>query len=291
MALRGIRRAGERVADGVDAAADPSGPAGTPHFFERSIALEPLGDGRWRGEVRPEWIVGEAPNGGYLVCIALSALGRTLPQPDPFAVSAHFPTRTVPGPAEVRVQTIRAGRSLSTGVATLEQEGRPCMHVTATYGDLSAIDGPTAVLADRPEFPPPEGCVPAVGPSAPPLARQFDLRLTPESTMWAVGRPTGVAEMAGWIRLAGGRPPDPLSLALFADAFPPTVFNVVPMTWVPTIELTVHVRARPVHGWLQARFGTRYLISGYLEEDGELWDESGKLVALSRQLARVGRPR
>jgi hypothetical protein len=51
----------------------------------------------------------------------------------------------------------------------------------------------------------------------------------------------------------------------------------------------VHVRARPAPGMLLTRFTTRALIGGYLEEDGELWDSTGTLVAISRQLARVQR--
>ncbi len=93
--------------------------------------------------------------------------------------------------------------------------------------------------------------------------------------------------MEGWVRFADGREPDPGSLVVAADAFPPTVLNLMQTPWVPTIELTVHVRARPAPGWLQCAFRTRYLIDGDLEEDGELWDSSGRLVALSRQLARV----
>jgi hypothetical protein len=96
-----------------------------------------------------------------------------------------------------------------------------------------------------------------------------------------------VPEVTGWTRFSDGRPPDVRSLPLFADAFPPPVFELGPAGWVPTIELTVHVRARPEPGWLRARFATHVLVDGYLSEDGELWDEAGTLVAQSRQLAML----
>ena len=79
-------------------------------------------------------------------------------------------------------------------------------------------------------------------------------------------------------------------LLLAVDAFPPTAFNTrLPVAWTPTVELTAHVRARPVPGWVRCRFSTRFVTGGFLEEDGEVWDERGRLVAQSRQLALVPR--
>ena len=92
--------------------------------------------------------------------------------------------------------------------------------------------------------------------------------------------------MRGWVRLLDEEPIDSLALLFVADAYPPAVFNSnVPLLWVPTVELTVHVRARPVAGWLRSCFTTRFVSGGFLEEDGEIWDASGRLVAQSRQLA------
>jgi acyl-CoA thioesterase len=259
--------------------------------FDRAVAIR-TEDGAALGEIDPGWNIGDAPNGGYLCAIAVSGLLAVVEHPDPLAVSAHFPSRPRIGPVEVETELVRTGRSQSTALARLVQEGEPRVVVTATFGDLGALEGPTVVRGSPPEIPPPEQCVRAEGPVAPVFTQRFDLRMTPESAMWAVGQPSGEARMEGWIRFADGRDADPLSLVVFCDSFPPTVFNVLDLrTWVPTIEYTVHVRAKPRAGWLQCRFTTRYLIGGYLEEDGEVWDSSGHLVALSRQLARVLQPR
>lgn len=101
------------------------------------------------------------------------------------------------------------------------------------------------------------------------------------------GEPSGVAELGGYTKLQDGREPDLQSLAMSADGFPPPILNVHMVGWVPTIELTVHFRARPAPGWLTMWFKTRFLVGGLLEEDGEIWDSDGRLVALSRQLAML----
>jgi hypothetical protein len=66
-----------------------------------------------------------------------------------------------------------------------------------------------------------------------------------------------------------------------------TVFG--PVGWVPTIELTVQVRAHPAPGPLQVRLATRHATNGIVEEDGEYWDSAGNLVMISRQTAKFRR--
>ena len=96
------------------------------------------------------------------------------------------------------------------------------------------------------------------------------------------------ARLSGWIRFIDGREPDALACLLMADAFPPAVFGLLGLVgWVPTIELTVHLRRRPVPGWLLGRFWSQDLSDGRVIEDGALWDASGQLVVQSRQLALV----
>jgi acyl-CoA thioesterase len=256
-------------------------------IFDRAMRLHESPDGASRAEISPKWNIFGVPNGGYLASVGLAGLARLVPHPDLLSVSAYYPTRTEPGDALIRSETVRIGKRLSTGVVQVAQDGEARVCLTAMYTDLGLARGPTHVESGRPAFPPPEECVKAEGPVAPEFVQNFDMWLTPESAGWATGRPSGHAEMSGWVRFVDGRPPDPASMPLFADCLPPAIFNLMQPAWTPTFELTVHVRARPAPGWLQVRFTTRYLQNGYLEEDGEIWDETGTLVALSRQLAQA----
>ena len=109
------------------------------------------------------------------------------------------------------------------------------------------------------------------------------------SAGWVVGAPSGRGMLQAWFRLAGGREPDPIALLAVADALPPVTFDLGRPGWAPTLELTVHVRARPAPGWLKVRHQTSNLAGGLFEEDCEVWDSAGRLVAQARQLARVPR--
>ncbi len=264
--------------------------------FDEDTRVAPDGAGRWAAALSDRWDIG-VPNGGYVLCVALAAVRAELgdAHPHPLAASAHYLGSCEQGPASVDVAVLKQGRSLSTAYATLSQGGRARVAVLATYGDLGAMSGPTLVSATPPSLPPPEECAfvgdrPAGGFSTrPAIADRVDFRPSPASAQALVAR-GAPAHLEGWVRLADGDEVAPAHLPLLVDAAPPAVFAAMQTGWVPTIELTVHVRAVPVPGWLRARIGTTVLVNGTLEEDCTLWDAAGQVVAMSRQLARVQAP-
>ena len=273
----------------------------TAYIFDADTVMHPQADGpgprRWTGTMSDRWDIGDKPNGGYMLAVAVRAMSGVThasraEHEDPFSVTAHYLRPGETGAVDVDVDLVRTVRTLSTVTATMSQAGKEKLRLVGTFGRLDRASGPTAIGAAPPELPSPEECLSRRGggqthyvPSR--FSDNVDVRLHPD-TGWVRGVPSGTAELTGWMQFTDGRPADVLSLALFADAFPPTVFEVLPSAqWVPTIELTVHFRAAPAPGWLRARFNSRYLINGLFEEDGEIWDSTGRLVAQSRQLAMV----
>jgi hypothetical protein len=119
------------------------------------------------------------------------------------------------------------------------------------------------------------------------FAGRIEIRVDPDAPWGGRGPADRPFEITGWIRFTDGPEPTVLSLLTFSDAYPPTLIGALDVGWVPTIELTTHVRGRPEPGWLLGRFRTQLLIDGVLEEAGELWDSAGRPVAQSRQLAMV----
>ncbi len=214
------------------------------------------------------------------MALAVAGLRQAAPgHPDPLSVTVHYLRPGLAGqPCRVDVQVLRTGRTLSTARATLSQEGGPRLEVLAALGVLSTDSEPTLALP-APAMPPPERCVPRSADEqgvALPILDRLDIRLHPDE---ARAGSTGMAQVTGWIRFHDGRAPDAVASVLFADAFPPAVFGLLGVVgWVPTVELTVHLRRKPAPGWMLGRFDTHDLIDGRLVEDGTLWDADGHLV-------------
>ncbi len=264
--------------------------------FDEHTSVTPAGTGAYDATLHPGWLVGGAINGGLLLAVIGQAIRQTVPaKPDPLAISAHFLSAATPGPATVSTRVLREGGSVATVAADLSQGGDVRLTTLATFGDLGALTGDPRTTHPQPDLPPVEECV--AGSLAPPevrtmapLMERFDLRFDPRTVGWAVGRPSGNGMIQAWFRLADGREPDPISLLTVVDGLPPVTFDLGLFGWAPTLELSVHVRARPAPGWLRVRHETRNVAGGMFEEDCDVWDSADRLVAQSRQLARLPRP-
>ena len=237
---------------------------------------------RTRLEFSPGVAVVVGPNGGYLAAILARALlaasdGAARPLR---SLTVHYLRAPSAGPARVEVEVERQGRTVTFAGARLIQEERPCAHALAVLAD--GREGLGLEHAPAPAVDPPEAIAEPDARVEPPRVVQ-QLRFRP-----ALGGGPERALTGGWMRLRREAPLDAPLLAALCDFWLPAVFTVTrePIA-VPTLELTVHLRARlPLDSdWVLGSFSTRTARDGLLEEDGELWARDGTLLAQSRQLA------
>ena len=257
--------------------------------------------GRWNGTAG-------AVNGGYMLATCVRALALGMPFPDPVVVSGFFLRPGTAGPATVRASVIRSGRTTAFGDTVLTQDGKDVVRATAAFARLGAAgrgsvadgsagresladgsagqDGPVYLDGTPPALPPPQECVgvPIGSFGLATIAERIEFR-SAELPGWFTGQPTGRPASEFWMRFADGREADLLSLPLLVDSTAPSVLDLGSAS--TTIQLTVHLRAHPAPGWLACRAATRFVSGGYHEEDFEVWDSTGTLVAQSRQLALI----
>ena len=245
--------------------------------------------GVFDAHVHDGWDIGGNANGGYLLAIAARAMSESVGRP-PLTITSHFLRPAPPGPCVVEVETVRSGRRLATVSATLIQEDRPVIRLLGTFGDQQP-GGPERITEDPVELPPYDDCIARPRTTeSPTLVRRLTQRLHPDDIGYGSDRPSGVPMVRGWFALDAGEPIDAVGLLLAVDSFPPPVFNTgLPVAWVPTVELTVHVRGVPSPGPLRCRFRSRFIQDGLVDEDGEIWDSTDALVALSRQISLMPR--
>jgi acyl-coenzyme A thioesterase PaaI-like protein len=262
--------------------------------FDAATALESQGGGRYAGGLDPAWQIAGKPNGGYLLSVlgraALAEVGAAYPHP--LVASAHYVASPEPGPAELTVQVLRLGRRTAQARVSLSTAEGLCVDALVTCGHLDPAE-PFFDGVEPAELPPEDDCprLPVEGPGFEvPLMAVLAERLDPATMGWAVGKPSGRGELRGWLRFDDGREPDTLALLTVVDALPPATFDLGVTGWVPTLELSCHVRAVPAPGALVVRQRARHVAGGRVDEECDVWDSTGRLVATGHQLAGVRHP-
>lgn len=252
-------------------------------------ALEPVGPGRFTGDISERWWVQRGPFGGYVSAFLMRATIAAVDDPQrlPRSLTVHFVDAPVAGPVQVAVTVERAGRSSTAVSLRMEQQGRPVALALAACGAWREGE-PEWADAERPDVPGPADCPPLPRrEGAPRFFEQFGIRWAGGG---APGAPVEHAHNLAWLRPDPTQPLDHLALTALSDGWMPAAFSKLGrFAIVPTLDLTIHFRAPlpPAGEWVLAAYASRMAAGGTWEEDGELWSEDGRLLAQSRQLAMI----
>jgi acyl-CoA thioesterase len=295
------------VADAEVASATQAAGA-APGAFDRDTAVcelsrsadEQIARAEFAADVSPDWRAGRGPHGGYLAAMLLRALVETVADPtrSPRSLTIHYARAPQPGPVVITATIERAGRSLSTLSARMEQGGRLIALALAAF----SVPWSAPQIAELP--------MPDVAPQDPERKTETLFKGAPPFTSHLVIQPrigaipfTGSdapMEIGSWLGLFEPRPIDALSLAFFSDAlFSPPFIRLTNPSTTPTIDLTIHFRTplpaatetEPAQGFRHelcfARFRSGLVQDGFFEEDGVIWGADGSVLAQSRQLGIV----
>ena len=257
--------------------------------FERAMAIEPLGGGRYAAVIGDTWDGPVAPIGGVIAAIMVRAVQAELGRAAPAVrtVSAHFLEAPSHGRAEIRVEVLRTGKRVSVCDVRMRQRRRLAAQVTVI---CSAARVQEAGLTRTPPPVPALDHTPMMDPDHLPGAPPFVRRLQARPAFGALPfAGAGEAVSGGWLSLRDDPAPlDPARLIALSDLWLPAIFSWLNSpAGAPTLQLTVYLRSSEpaVRGPVLARFETRTVQEGHFEEDGELWSPGGSLLAESHQLA------
>lgn len=188
---------------------------------------------------------------------------------------------------DVTTEIQRAGRSTTRMSARATVDGETFTTADAVFAAPAATEV-TPIAPVMPDVPPPEDCpVFTVPPEFVPFARRTEIRPANNARPYAAGTEP---ELVAWIRLMDDdAPPDAVRLAILVDALAPSYAAILSQpAGIPTVELQIS----PAQGlaearspWVLLRARTTGASSdGWIDEQMEVWDPSGRHLGSGHQL-------
>src|SRR6478672_8594945 len=145
--------------------------------FERDTSVSQVKPGVFEGVVNRDWWIVFGPNGGFLAAMFVKAMTAATGDDARAArsLTIHYTAAPAEGPVRIRTTVERAGRSLTTVSARMEQDERLIALATGAFSAprTAALDFSDA---HAPVVPPPEEVAPFEGrPELPPFTRQWEV--------------------------------------------------------------------------------------------------------------------
>lgn len=244
--------------------------------------------------VIPEgWGQGRATYGGLLAALMCSRLLHVVGEDRVLrSATVSFIGPVAAGEATLTVEVFRNGKSVTQAEARLYQNDEVLAVLLASFGATRDSQIVVAAKAVAPDFKAPEDCqamlyIPGVVPE---FIQQIDMRWSEGSLPFAgVETP----DFGGWMRYR--TPVQQMTLTHLlglVDCWPPAV---LPMFKVPapassmcwTIEFLHFPEGKTGESWWQYQVRTDASAEGYAHTEANIWDDNGRLVAISRQAITI----
>lgn len=239
------------------------------------------------------WAQGRATYGGLVAALMCSRLLHVVGEDRVLrSATVSFVGPVAPGAAELAVEVFRNGKSVTQAGVRLLQNGEVLAVLLASFGATRDSQVVVAPKAAAPVFKAPEDCqammyIPGVMPE---FIQQVDMRWAKGSLPFA-----GVTtpDFGGWMRYR--TPVQQMTLMhLFGliDCWPPAVLpmfkTVAPassLCW--TLEFLHVPEDKTGEHWWQYQVRTDASAEGYAHTEAHVWDDDGRLVAISRQTITI----
>lgn len=239
------------------------------------------------------WGQGRATYGGLVAALLCARLRHVVGEERVLrSATVSFVGPVAVGPAQLSVEVFRSGKSVTQAEARLRQNGEVLCVLLASFGAARESQVVVAPHAPAPAYPAPDQCrvMPYMAGLMPEFLQQLDM-------CWAEGDVAfaGVPDpdFGGWMRFRDALPNFTLTHLLgLVDCWPPSVLPML-KTLAPasslcwTIEFLHFPEGKTGADWWQYRVQTDVSAEGYAHAEAKVWDDSGRLVAISRQTTTV----
>ena len=267
--------------------------------FQNALKLENIEDNKFIVNPDTNYFVGNTPHGGYLMAVMHKALTTILPHSTAISSSVQYLDRIDAKSFELEVETFKTSRGSSSGLVKLKQDSKICTTFTGTCSDFEHMKGYNDLHKPLPNIFSDKDKKDYVQMNydkiskgfTPAFIQQLECSIHPDHAWWNrasdLHNKNNEARCSAFLEMEGGVP-DQFCLSFYSDILPPVVCNKYgPLGWIPTITLTTHIRRMPTTPVLYADFIASDINKGYFEQDCNIWDLDGNLVASSRQLTRI----
>ena len=269
------------------------------HFdqFQSALNLTQVSETVFSFTPDSKYFVGNTPHGGYLMALMNKALAQVLPHSSAINSNVYYLDRTEAASAELHVEVIRVSKGSSMGQVKLIQDGCLTCLFSALFSDFEFMKGHSGLKTPLPsiiqstevnEYQVMNYDKWKAG-STPLFIQQLEMSVHPDHAWWDRTISTNEAEArcSAYLELKGGSA-DAFVLSYLSDILPPVVQNKYgSLGWVPTLTLTTNIRQLPTTSRLFIDGIAKDINNGYFEQDCNIWDLNGNLVATSRQLAKI----